>query len=175
MRSRLYKKGFDSNQIFIYIASAIIVGFVLFFGFRAVNLFVSSAEDISQVIFIEDLKDITRTVSIEFGSVDFLNLRVPSQFDSICLTDNSVFNELACRGDTIPNAVCDIWNLSVTDAEFQDKNLFFLTKDGSLGAQEYVTNVKIEDLNVICIRKDQGETRLRLEGKKRIAVVSVVN
>jgi len=170
------KRGADPNQIFIYIAAIVIVGFIFLYGFKAINTFMSSSEQIQLAKFIKDFQATASTVSTDFGSVQFLTVSIPSQFSRLCIVDLKLASTDACSSDNVgiknnlTREICDSWDEQHADPTIDRQNVFFVSQDNTIGHADFIENIVITSSDgYLCTR----DGKLRLEGEARTASVSI--
>ena len=185
------KKAADPNQIFIYIAAIVIVGFVFLYGFKAIGTFLKSTQDIELAKFVKDFESRAKSASTDFGSIQSLAINIPERFTRVCIIDNYKEPPLArypqngnqnCEDPLseqfqLTPEVCDQWDEQFMDYSanqvptLEPVNVFFIDGENRIGHIDYIANIEIapNNGNYLCSKDGQ----LILEGMARVARVSL--
>lgn len=174
------KRAADPNQMFIYISAIVIVAFIFLYGFKSVLGFLKSSQEIELVKFIKDFKAKASSVSTDFGSVQYLTINIPSQFEKMCIVklDDSYpafFDTDECINSGLNEEICDSWFEYKADSTLEKKNIFFVDAKNHVGYKDLIDDIQV-DVNVDGQRDGYlctNEGRLRLEGGARVATVTV--
>ncbi len=166
------KRAADANQMFIYVASVVVVGFVFIYGFKAVYAFLRSSQQIERAQFITDFTHVANTVSNAYGSVKYLPIVIPSQFRKLCVVELSAEPLNVCGpldtptplGD-LTDSMCASWWESYTynkaqsdyeasviagtpipkpDVEVSQKNVFFTDLSGAVVYSDLIERIKLD-------------------------------
>ncbi len=185
-RLSLSKRAADPSQIFIYIAAIVIVGFVFLYGFKAVNTFLQSSQDIELAKFVKDFQSKASSVSTDFGSIKFVTISIPSKFSRVCIIDptlsppvgtdpsnreiNCTAGELQSEHNQLTKEVCDNWQELFSDQTVQRKNVFFIGLDNKVGYSDYIPDIALAPSSgFICT----SDGKIQLSGEARVARVSL--
>ncbi|MFT4310512.1 MAG: hypothetical protein ACMXYC_02680 [Candidatus Woesearchaeota archaeon] len=87
MNKKINKKAVDTNQMFVFVISLVIVGLVLLFGTRTILQFNDRQSEIQYLQFQNNLED--RFENLRYGETRYVDMRVPRQFRHICFIDIS--------------------------------------------------------------------------------------
>ncbi|MFT4311718.1 MAG: hypothetical protein ACMXYF_00630 [Candidatus Woesearchaeota archaeon] len=165
------KKGFDANQMFIYIVAIVVVGGVLIFGGRAVLLFLQSSENIQTTQYLRNLESAATGVANEHGTVRFHDVRLVARADKICIIDktNSTMQDGNCDQD-YGAELCYLWELIVEKRQ-EPANVFLL--QGSAIVQSYhIDNLYPESENNIVCAQSSGQ-RFEMTNRRGAAYINV--
>jgi hypothetical protein len=80
------KKAQVIGQVFIYIITALIIGFVLFFGVRAIMQLVKTADDVRIATFQKDFVNRLKA-DFDYEKVDAKPVNVPGDFSELCFIE----------------------------------------------------------------------------------------
>lgn len=154
------KKGQILSQVFILILAGAVFIMILLYGYSAIKLFNERGRQICMIDFSNKLQTAVKTIAIDAGSVDTLNLDPCEGFTEICIADADnlqTFNANAGKAHPL------IRNL----AESRTQNVFFFPpSDFSF----FIPNMQVRK-GGLC-RKLEGRLSLRLEGLGNRALVS---
>lgn len=169
------KKGFEASQIFVFVVSIIVVGLVLLFGTRAIMNWREDLRQVNYVQFKTDLQNAIDDVAADYGSVKQLDFHVPSDYQHVCFADMRfpmpADRELVIDGVPYPE-IKDAWTDSPPTA-----NIFLLDENS---ARENFKDDRVQvpanptnsDLHIVCIPRENGNFKVRLEGMGRSVKVS---
>lgn len=76
------------GQIFIYVITVIIIGFILVYGYNAIKGFIDRSEQVSFIKFKNDLSNTVEIISPDYGSVKIKSFEVPSDYSKVCFVKN---------------------------------------------------------------------------------------
>jgi hypothetical protein len=83
----LNRKGVGVAQVFIFMLAAISFALILIFGYRAIQGFLSSGEEVQLVQFRTELDSSIKKIYTEYGSVREENYKAPSTYQKICFVN----------------------------------------------------------------------------------------
>ncbi len=174
------KKGVGIGQVFIFIVAAITFSLIMIFGYRAINSFLHSGEQVQFVQFKTDLESSIKKIYTEYGSIRRVQYHPPARYHQICFVDMDYENinkemEQLCALDPV---ACDVWSEAAKAKESGkkkgydavDENVFLSPKDSGLVAMK-VHQISIYDENpdaphgFLCMPIVEGIFSLTLEGK----------
>jgi len=143
------KKGFDANQVFMYIASLVIVGIVMLVGFSAVSSLQSTSNDIAQIKLTKDIVDAVQQVAREYRSVRSIDISLGSAISKLCIINvvdgngsNYIQNNIDDCRSMLSVQVCDSWSKMVASpSELSKKNIFFFDTDNQVAYAGYVSGL----------------------------------
>jgi len=170
MRRRINKKGFEASQMFVYILSIVVVGLVLLFGTRAIMGWKEDIRKVNYVQFKTDLKNVIEDVAADYGSVKQKSFNIPGEYKRVCFAD--IKYPMSAGGDLIIDGVNypeikDAWTDDPPTA-----NIFLL--DESSAQESFLDdriqieiNDNLNDFHIICIPRESGKLKVRLEGLGR--------
>lgn len=171
------KKGFDANQLFIYITAVVVVGFVLIFGFKVIQQFMDTSEDLGELKVKDDLERVVSQVRNDHGSQRFFDLRVPNDFVTICFFDYASITG-SCPEEIKTAVSPQAWVIceNSVSPDAQKNNIVFVKSDGNIGTPYFVDGLRVQSdggdrsEQYLCV--EARLTRLRFEGFRRDAYVS---
>jgi len=115
-KCKLGKKGMGVGQVFIFIMAALTFSLIMIFGYKAINSFIKSGEQVEFVQFKTNLESSVQRISTEYGSVRMEKFRVPSKYTQVCFVNmdyskdskDSVIKEKdeLCKKDQV---ACTVW------------------------------------------------------------------
>src|SRR3989338_5220138 len=100
------RKGLGVGEVFIYILAAVTFAVIMLFGYKAVNSFLESGEEVEFVQFKNDLEDSILKIYSEYDAVRVKNFYVPGDYRQICFVDFEVPYIPSCTGEVI---ACAAW------------------------------------------------------------------
>lgn len=86
-KNSMNKKAMGVGQVFIYIVAAISFALIMIFGYRAINSFLQSGEQVQLVQFKTDIESSIKKIYTEYGSVRTEKYRIPGAFEQVCLVN----------------------------------------------------------------------------------------
>ncbi|MBS3123839.1 hypothetical protein J4437_04360 [Candidatus Woesearchaeota archaeon] len=81
------KKGMGVEQAFVSIVVVLTFGIIMIFGYKAIDGFLHSGEDVGFVQFKSDLESDVKRIYTEYGSVREKSYRLPAKYEQICFVD----------------------------------------------------------------------------------------
>jgi len=84
---KLNRKGVGVAQVFIFMLAAISFALIMIFGYRAVQGFLSSGEEVQLVQFRTELDSSIKKIYTEYGSVREENYKAPTNYQKICFVN----------------------------------------------------------------------------------------
>ena len=176
---KMDKKGLAVGQVFIFILAILTFAVIMIFGYKMINSFLKSGEDVGYVQFKTDVESSVKRIYTEFGSVRVETFHVPARYEQVCFVDMNYPNidrekENLCAWDVV---ACSVWedalearrtNPSDIEAGYNaiDTNVF-LTPDGPK-IKVYKITLRDEAKNpmgFLCLPIRGGSFSVRLEGK----------
>ena len=143
------KKAQIIGQVMMFALAAIIFGLIITYGYKAVTNLMEKGSEISMATFKTDFENGVDAIKRDYGSVQKLELTLPTKFNEICIADPN-------NPGTLANDRPLLYNKWRTSSE----NIFFTPP-----AQQ---PFKINDITIpngyFCIKKT-GKILLRLEGQ----------
>ena len=85
-----YSKKADVTQIFIFALSAILVGFILYFGYKSFFTVKDQADQIDYIRLQTDLEKEIRSMSSEYKSFKNEEFLVPARFQKVCFAQRNL-------------------------------------------------------------------------------------
>ena len=153
-RAQLY------SQIFIYILTIILISFILFYGYNAVQNFKERAEQVCLLKFKNDLSNAVESISSDFGSIKRKDLQLCAGYAQVCFVET-------LESPILPNNADAIIRDSVLSNT--GKNVFLVEKI----AREsfYAGKISVEP-DLLCIKAPNNKISIKLEGKGNHALLS---
>jgi len=84
------KKGMGVGEVFVYIVAALTFALIMIFGYKAINDFLVSGEEVEFVQFKNSLESSISKIYTEYGAVRIQNFYVPGKYDQVCFVDFNV-------------------------------------------------------------------------------------
>ncbi len=187
-KTSMNKKGIGVGQVFIYIVAAISFALIMIFGYKAINSFLQSGEQVQLVQFKTDLESSIKKIYTEYGSVRTEKYRIPGAFEQVCLvnmeypaTPEDV--DALCKENVY---ACDTWKQAIVAQQKYEANPAANPKDGYDSVDENVfltpqglTQLKVYRISIgdydvdgneinkgfLCEDIKKGSFSLVLEGK----------
>jgi hypothetical protein len=173
------KKGVGVGQVFIFIVAAITFSLIMIFGYKAINSFLHSGEQVQFVQFKTDLESSIKKIYTEYGSIRKVQYHPPPRYRQICFVDMDYDNinkemDMLCAADPV---ACDVWSEAAKGKasnkkgyDVVDENVFLSPKDSGLVAMKvHQISIYNEDLTApkgfLCLPIIEGIFSLTLEGK----------
>lgn len=167
---KLGKKGMGVGQVFLFIMAALTFSLIMIFGYKAINSFIKSGEQVEFVQFKTNLESSIQKISTEYGSVRMEQFRVPGKYTQVCFvnldyTPSEIEKEELCKKDQI---ACSVWDDAKNGGyEGVDENVFLTPsaevklKVGRLSMLNEVDG----PVGYICFNVINGVFSVVLEGK----------
>lgn len=171
------KRGIAIGQVFVYITAAITFALIMIFGYKAVQDFLQSGEQLAFVQFKTSLESSIKKIYTEYGSVRVERFTLPAEFSQICFVDmDAEYNKALCQYDQV---ACSVWedagSLTGPDNEkggydAVDENIF-LKPAAPVKIKSYKISVSKEygskkgEEGFICIPVRKGVFSVVMEGK----------
>lgn len=162
------RRGQILGQVFILILAAVIFILILVYGYRAISQFTKRSEQVALVDFENQFRNAVKAISLDFGSVKRLDLRVPAAHQEICVMCTPGLGVAGCSQSQ--QSMIDFQN---------DHPLLYESWQG--GSQNVFliplaeTPLLIDRLEVaggaFCMPVAEGRVSLRLEGRGDRALV----
>ena len=157
-----------------------IFGLILIYGYRSINQFVGKSEQVELIDLRSQVEDAVHSISLDFGSVKRVEVRVPSRFRTLCLVDlewsasgqsrSDALEHLCAISDLVCGAVKD--NLGrVPSQDVHPQNMFLIPQAdlemavGRIRVSQSPNPDFIQDSDLFaCFPVAEGHVVLRLEG-----------
>jgi hypothetical protein len=164
------KKGFDANQMFIYIVSIVVVGLIMVFGYNAVQQLLKSTGDVEVASFKKNFEKVAEKARLDHGSIKTLSVPVPGQFSQLCVIDLTKPSTEACSGD-LPYAVCQFWQdyseAAASNYDVDSQNLFFVNDKQEIGDAFYIKDMRVaETPYAFCVNTQKATFRFTGQRKE---------
>jgi hypothetical protein len=164
------KRAMETNQMFVFIVSIIVVGLVLLFGTKAIMSFMAGTEDVQYVQFKTNLQDAIDDVASDYGSVKQRAFNMPGEYQKVCFVD---IKKSPGSFDIQADSLIDGARQPLLINAWEDKtaNVFLIDQVVVKSfIDERITLPEGEPY--VCLKRQQGELRVRLEGVGRAVEVS---
>ena len=154
------------GQIFIYVLTIVVISFIFILGYKAIDHFRQTAEQIACIKLGQELANTVDAVSSEFGRLQRKDIELCGDFTQVCFVESF----------EIPNSPNGI-HRKITDsiASQSKKNVFLLSdlKGSFYNAKDtfYIGKISVEP-DVICLKSVKGKVSLRFEGKGDHVILS---
>ncbi len=159
----LNKKAVGVGQVFIYIVAAISFALIMIFGYKAINSFLQSGEQVQLVHFKTDIEGSIKKIYTEYGSVRTEKYSVPGAFEKVCLVNmeylatQDEIDEL-CKKNVY---ACEVWKQALDAQQKYEADPVANPKDGydSVDENVFITPIPtgLTQLKVYRISIDQNE------------------
>lgn len=152
------KRGFDASQAFMFIATILIVGFVVLFGGKAIIDFLSITEKLDWTQTLKDFHTTYKTVDNQnIGAVRTKLIKLPGAEGKICFIDVSKAVPSPCppTDSGLTAQICDRWTNqglnSASGAELE--NIFILDAKGVIVQTDKAQGLAISNSgkNYLCL------------------------
>lgn len=153
-KSQLY------SQIFIYILSIILISFILFYGYNAVQNFKKRAEQVCLLKLRSDVVNAVESISSDFGSIKRKDMELCAGYSQVCFVET-------LESPVLPNDADPI----IKDSVLSDagKNVFLVEKIAK--ESFYAGKISVEP-DVMCIKAANNKVSIKLEGRGSHALLS---
>lgn len=150
-RAQLY------SQIFIYILTIVVVGFILVYGYRTITGIRDKANQVMLLQFEKDARSIIQSITSDFGSVVRKELNVDEKTTLVCFIDNyENFDRTNPKSDGAINPI-----IKESIRSNSELNVFLMDHGVRRSFSIGKTSV---DNDVLCIKPQNSQIILRLEG-----------
>ncbi|MBI2151482.1 hypothetical protein HYU21_02015 [Candidatus Woesearchaeota archaeon] len=187
--NKMNKKGMGIEQAFVSIIVVLTFGLIMIFGYKAIDSFLHSGEDVGYVQFKSEIESDVKRIFTEYGSVREKTYRLPAKYEQICLVnmntvpgidENGINENVAlCQKNIL---ACSVWE----DAQLTSSDSASVAGAGLGGVEQNVfltpdapvikvKSISIADLDengdfvkesgYLCMKIRAGKFTLRLEGK----------
>ena len=148
--------------MFVFIIAALTFSLIMIFGYKAINSFIESGEDVAFVQFKTQLESSIKKIYTEFGSVRRESFTLPSQYRQICFVDlEKEYDDSLCQQNQV---ACTAWKNN-PGYENADENVF-LQPSAPVKIKVYKISISSDTgKNYLCLPIKQGIFELILEGK----------
>ena len=160
------KKGQLLSQPFIYIFMLVVIGLLLFFGFRVIKNFMSVTKDVEFVKFVNDFEDeIELYYDLDIGSSKIIDAPVGNEIMYTCFVDRDGKIDYSIAPD---KRAGDLMRAAI------GKNVFFISYP-TLKEREavYIKHIRPEGKNPLCIRTI-NKLKVKIESKGKYVGISRV-
>lgn len=153
------------GQVFVFILAGLVFVLIVGYGYKAIQGFIERSEQVSMIEVRNDFERAVEDVKRQYGSVRKLELRLPSKYDGICVTDPN-----NCPSQVImPLPSADYAVDWIVDAcNSKSANVFVVPRSLDL----FLADISVPSPNYICVPNVGGKVTFRLEGTGRKTVVS---
>lgn len=169
------KRGVGVGQVFVFIIAAVTFALVMIFGYKAINGFLESGEDVAFIQFKNDLESSVKKIYTEYGAVRIEEFTTPLTYEQICFVDMEYTpNEEEVSSLCAVNQVaCSAWQVgSGSDFSGVEENVF-LTPSAPVKMKVYRLEFVGEENHFLCIPIKNGHFSLALEGRGDKTKISV--
>ncbi|MFW5746212.1 MAG: hypothetical protein ACOCWQ_01535 [Nanoarchaeota archaeon] len=164
------KKGFDANQIFVFVLAIVIVGLVLLFGTKAIMRWQSDMQNVEYIRFKTNVQNAIDDVAADYGSVKQKTFNLPGQYKKVCFVGfpkpANIRSTSMIDGEEQP--------LMVYEWEEKTANVFLIdsTVEKSFLESKITIDPEQSNGNYLCFKDISGSIRVRLEGIGRTVKIS---
>jgi len=153
----------QTQQVFVYILTIVIIGLIFIFGFRAVNYFLNKGDQVSYINFITDMEDKVKIMGPKYGSIDRKEFFVGGDFTEVCFTtgkDGYTADTLIYGSPSPLTKTHPIMDNIVQHSDIRE-NMFLFA--GQSPEKEYIGKIHLPR-NPSCFVINNGKLRLQFEG-----------
>ena len=157
------------GQIFIYIASILIIGFLLVFGYQTLAGFKKQGEQVSYVKFRTDMQSFVKAVKNDFGTVRIRDILAPDRAKEVCFVDSRLTDDsITWTGSIKPVVPSGIDPIIADSIDFDIQNNVFFP---GTNIQPFNGGVIQVNEGVLCLAVSATTLKIELEGKGNRALV----
>ncbi|MBD3314129.1 hypothetical protein GF345_06820 [Candidatus Woesearchaeota archaeon] len=157
------------STVFIYALAAIIIAFILIFGYSAIGKLGSTASKTETAKFKTDIKNLI-IEDTSYGKSDYITINIPMGYSELCF----IATEDPDDSEFVQSDTTDKYPLAYDVAE-SPNNVFLADDEGNIDPF-LVEDFSIEgDKTDICIPAQSGQLKFRIEGKGDHALIIPVN
>ena len=162
------RKGVGVGQVFIFIIAAVTFALVMIFGYRAINGFLQSGEDVTFVQFKNDLEGSIKKIYTEYGAVRIEEFTTPASYEQICFVnfDHVASPEEIAALCTFDQGACTAWQQAGSEGLVGSEENVFLKPVAPVKIKVYA--IGFPDSNgqeFLCVPINNGHFSLALEGR----------
>ncbi|MFH1589469.1 MAG: hypothetical protein ABIB43_02795 [archaeon] len=161
MKSKINSKG-QIQQVFIYIATILIVGLVLIVGYKAIDNMMHQGCDVEKVTFKSNLETFIKDYS-SYGSLHKESLKLPCSAQKICFVDTETIGDQ----NFIFGANIIIQNSIRGDIA---ENIFMILDDRT-EPFGFIEEIAVNE-GAVCINATGGRLHLTFTGQGRTTAIS---
>jgi len=168
------KKGMGVGEVFVYIVAALTFALIMIFGYKAINDFLVSGEEVEFVQFKNSLESSISKIYTEYGAVRIQNFYVPGKYDQVCFVDfNVLYTDDAGRELCAKDIVaCNMWKDISNEEPTLDRSNFdkvdanvFLKPLNPQAPRIKVSAITMGNEGYLCLPIINGKFTLQLEGR----------
>ena len=149
------KKGQTITQIFVFLIAIVVFVLVVVYGYSAITKFSSQAEKVALIDFKADLESSVEKIKRSYGTVEQVELTLPSKYKGLCIFD--------------PNATVD----QLVDGKANDfmlsawktktENVFFMNPVAKTGI--WLQDIAVLNISgFVCVSAGTNHVSFRFEG-----------
>jgi len=143
------------GQVFIFILAGLVFVLIITYGYRAITNFLERGEEVQLLDFRNELESAINTIKRDYGSVQRVDLRVPSRTDETCFASNELTSaqESAFKADK--PLLFSAWSTG-------SENVFLIPRQPT---PILIQDMIVDDSNgYICMTAVNDRVSLRVEG-----------
>ncbi len=154
------------GQIFMFIIAGLVFVLILAYGYKAIMNFMERGEEVQMIDFKNELSSAITMIKRDYGSVQRVDLRVPSKTKEVCFVTSSPA-DVATPGweDELKNDRPLIYSAWATGSE----NVFLMPKQP---APLFIAGLVVEPAGYLCLPVVKGKVSVRVEGTGNRAKIS---
>jgi hypothetical protein len=158
------RKGQTIGQVFMFVLAGLVFVLILIYGYKAITNLLERGEEVQLLDFRNALESTIKTIRRDYGSVQQVTLRVPSETETACFVTSNPQDLQPGAEQKFQQELPLLYNAWATGSE----NVFLLPKQP--------TPIFLEDILVdegyTCIPATGGKVVLRVEGTGSKARIS---
>ena len=157
------------GQVFIFILAGVVFVLILAYGYRAITSFMEKGEQVQLLDFRNSIDSTLSLIKRDYGSVQQVNLRVPTKTESVCFVNSPPDLTAAQEG-----ALREQYPLLESAWSTGSENVFMIPRQPTpiLIKDVAVVDEKDQPKGYCCIAVANGRVTLRVEGLGNKAKVS---
>jgi hypothetical protein len=146
------------GQVFIFIIAGLVFVLIIGYGFRAITNFLERGEEVQLLDFRNELDASIKTIKRDYGSVQRVDLRVPTRTERVCFVSTETGDLTATQASQFKAELPLMYSAWSTGSE----NVFLVPKQPT---PVLVQDLIVEDaMGYLCIAVVDDRIALRLEG-----------
>ena len=157
----------QTEHIFIYVMTGVLVSLIFIYGYKAITDFRQKTEDIGFIKFRNEIVNAIKNIYSEYSTVEIRGFDVPQTYNEVCFVET--------KNTPLPattNYKYKIIEDSITSGE--NKNVFLISNrvvKKSFYIEEKISVGNTQGSPILCIDSINSKIKLRLEGKGDYALI----
>jgi len=156
------------GQVFIFIIAGIVFVLILMYGYRAIAGFIEKGQDVQMIDFRNELDSAITTIKRDYGSVQRVDLRLPTKTEEVCFVTASPDD----AKDPAFGAFKQERPLLYSSWETGSENVFLIPRLQKAGILIKDIIADPQGKGYVCVAAVGGRVSLRIEGTGNKAIIS---